>query len=165
MSDAFETEATIFIDQSTTGIYGTNIDTLIEKRLKLTIGNSSDQIHVEFSYLGKGLLGNDVLEHFEVVVDNDENLIHLSSRDSIETETGHAIIPGILNDSLWIVNRIESSLSQKLSIGDTIININRQVPSDLYDSYCDYFLGIGRILNEDVMELVTTESDTLIIAL
>ena len=58
----FESEETkVILDKSTSGIYGSNVDSLIVKKLKVNVGGYETEIIVEFSKLGKALLGNEFL--------------------------------------------------------------------------------------------------------
>lgn len=150
----------ILIDRSTTGIYGSNIDTLIEKPLRVTIANNSANIPVAFSSLGKGLLGNDFLEHFTVLINNDEDEITLESNGEVMVEAASAFIPGILNDSTWVVNKIESKVID-LHLGDSIRLINGKRPSDLFVSNCDYFMNIREFLNGDSLIVELTNNRKL----
>ncbi len=162
VSSSFESDSNVYIDQSTTGIYGSNIDTLIEKKLSLKLDKVNTDFEVEFSSLGKGLLGNEVLEHFEVIIDNQENEILLEQKTDIEIRKSHEMIPGILNDSLWVVNRIEIGLKQ-VALGDTLTSINGYTPDQLYQSNCEYFYKIGDLLQQDSLKLITMKSDTVMV--
>lgn len=162
VSSSFKSDSNVFIDQSTTGIYGSNIDTLIEKRLSLNLDNVSTYLEVEFSSLGKGLLGNEVLEHFEVIIDNRDNEILLEQKNDVEIVNTYEMIPGILDDSLWIVNKIDIGLKQ-VALGDTLTSINGYSPDQLYQSNCEYFYKIGDLLQQDSLKLITMKSDTIMV--
>lgn len=152
----------ILIDRSTTGIYGSKIDTLIEKQLRVTITNNSATIPVSFSSLGKGLLGNDFLEHFTVLINNNEDEITLEPNGEVMVEAASAFIPGILNDSTWVVNKIEPKVID-LQLGDNISLINGKLPIDLFVNNCEYFMNIRELLNGDslIIELTNNRKITL----
>lgn len=143
----------IVIDQSTTGIYGTNIDTLITKELKVSVGGYTSRIPVEFSSIGKALLGNEFLEHFTVLINYDKKRISLIPNGEVEISPGLRFIPGILNDSLWVVNRTVPD--SPLQLGDTLLSINKLKPVDQFNSYCDYVMNIGSLLNAENLEVIT----------
>ncbi|NQZ79244.1 MAG: hypothetical protein HRT61_24460, partial [Ekhidna sp.] len=145
-----------FIDRSTAGIYGSNTDTLIEKSLTLQIGNDSNSIPIEFSSLGKGLLGNDFLEHFLVTINNDENQITLTPSSPVEVSPGYAFVPGVLSEDLWVVNRVNDQQTS-LTLGDTLAFINGLAPKDLFSTHCEYFMNIGNLLSSD--SVIITKSD------
>lgn len=142
-----------YIDQSTSGIFGSNRDTLIVKELNVQIGDFSTKIPVQFSSLNKALLGNDFLEHFTVYLDYDEKKIILQPTENVHIAEERSFIPGILNDSLWVVNRTVPN--SKLHIGDTLVTINGYTPKDMYSSHCDYFLNVSKLLHTDTLVLQT----------
>jgi predicted aspartyl protease len=162
LSDAFTSkEEKHYLDQSTSGIFGTNIDTLTTKQLQVSIGGVDMIIPVEFSSIGKALLGNEILEHFEVSINYDMNTISLMPRTQIEVEEPHSFIPGILNDSLWVVDRTTPELP--FLLGDTLISINGYRPKELFNNKCDYFFTIQKLIKLDT--LVITKNDKSIIKL
>lgn len=60
----------------------------------------------------------------------------------------YSFIPGILNDSLWVVNRTSDELP--FSLGDTLTSINGKTPADYFATHCDYVMGIGALLEQDL---------------
>ena len=140
-------EEQIVIDQSTTGIYGTNVDTLVTKKLEVSIGGYTSVIPVEFSSIGKALLGSNFLQHFTVLINYERKKISLIPKRGVGIAPGLRFIPGVLNDSLWVVNRTVPG--SPLQLGDTLRSINKLKPADLFDSYCDYVMNIGSLLKED----------------
>ncbi|MEQ9263604.1 MAG: aspartyl protease family protein [Balneolaceae bacterium] len=141
-----------YYDRSTSGIFGTNTDTLISKNLDISLGGYKANLPIGFSAIGKALLGNDILEHFIVSIDYDRNKIILQPQSEVYVEQPYSFIPGILNDSLWVVTRTTSDLT--FSLGDTLQSINGNKPVNLYSSFCDYSLNIRKLLNGDSL-LVT----------
>lgn len=151
----------IVVDQSTTGIYGSNVDTLTTKRLAVQIGSYKCEMPVDFSVLDKALLGNEVLKHFTVSFDYDNKQITLEPQAPVEIAPSPVFIPGILNDSLWVVNR--TIVGGPLNLGDTLRSINGQQPTDLYTNYCDYFNGIGALLDTDTVSVQRWDGSWLLI--
>ncbi len=139
------------IDQSTAGIFGSNRDTLLVKELNVQLGVFKTKIPVEFSSLNKALLGNDFLEHFTIYLDYNDNKVTLIPNSTIEVDKAKTFIPGVLNDSLWIVNRTNPKLP--LNIGDTLKTINGYKPKDVFKSHCDYFLNISEFLKSDTLNI------------
>lgn len=149
----------IFLDKSISGIFGSNLDTLEVKRLEVTLGNSKSKIPVEFSSLNKALLGNDVLEHFTVYLNYTDEKITLVPMSPITLDEPKKFIPGILNDSLWVVDRIHDEIP--LKIGDTLKSINGFTPKELFKSHCDYFLNASKFMDQDSITIGLL-NDTLI---
>lgn len=149
-----------FIDRSTSGIYGSNTDTLIEKSLAVSFDSREYRIPVEFSSLGKGLIGNDLLEHFTVLIDNDDDEITLEQTSEVVVEKGRPFIPGIVNDSLWIVNRISENGSS-IRLGDTLKLVNGKSPGELFADHCDYFLNLGSLLKGDSVYVQTLKNQSI----
>lgn len=161
-AEAFESDSVLkVIDQSTSGIYGTNIDTLTTKRLEVSVGGFRSTIPVEFSSIGKALLGNEYLQHFDVFINYDSKKISLVHKKEIRVEFGRTFIPGMLNDSLWIVNR--TTPNNTLVLGDTLETINGKKPSDLFKNYCDYFMNISELMNREKTEVKTTSGEVIIV--
>ena len=118
-------------------------------------------IPVEFSSIGKALLGNDILEHFMVTIDYDENSITLSSESDVHADQPYSFIPGMLNDSLWVVDRTTDTLP--FSLGDTLQSVNGKRPEDMYTSFCDYFLNISTLLQADSLSVTKSSGTTLLL--
>ncbi|MEQ9310453.1 MAG: retropepsin-like aspartic protease [Balneolaceae bacterium] len=147
----YSDKETVILDQSTSGIYGSNIDTLIVKELEIGLSGFSTKVPVEFSSIGKALIGNDFLEHFTVFIDYKKKKITLQQESDVKIEETADFIPGILSDNFWIVNRIE--YESELMLGDTLSSINGKKPSDLYSSKCEYFFGITDFLSAGPIEV------------
>lgn len=150
-----------YYDQSTSGIFGTNTDTLISKELNVSLAGFDMKIPVEFSSIGKALLGNDILEHFTVTIDYENDQISLDPQSEVHVASPYSFIPGIMNDSLWVVNRTTASLP--FSLGDTLLSINNKKPEDVFSSYCDYFLNVGTLINSDSLKITKEDGSELII--
>jgi predicted aspartyl protease len=148
-----------YYDQSTSGIFGTNIDTLITKILDVSLAGFDMKVPVEFSSIGKALLGNDILKHFTVTVDYNDNKITLRPESDVQVDSPYTFIPGILNDSLWVVNRTNPSLP--FSLGDTLSSINNKKPEDLFSSFCDYFLNINTLADTDSLLITRVDGSSI----
>ncbi|MDN4166983.1 retropepsin-like aspartic protease [Cytophagales bacterium LB-30] len=149
----------IFLDQSTSGIYGTKADSLISKHLKLDLGGYEAVIPVEFSANGKALLGNEILEHFLIFIDFEDEQITLQPVSSVEISPNPAFLPGILNDTLWVVNR--SKQGSQLQLGDTLLSINGKKPKDLFTNHCEYFMQISKFIYQDSLQIETLKGDPI----
>jgi predicted aspartyl protease len=153
-------ERLTFVDRSTSGIFGANTDTLITKTLTVSVGGFSTDIPVEFSSLGKALLGNEFLKHFSVSIDYESKNITLYPQKEVIIQNQAPFIPGILNDSLWTVNRIPDSHS--LSLGDTLVHINGYKPVDLFPDFCSYVNSIGSFLRKKPLVVQSITGETYI---
>jgi predicted aspartyl protease len=146
------TKSDIYLDKSTSGIFGSNLDTLEIKQLEVDLGGSKSTIPVEFSSLNKALLGNDMLEHFTVYINYENKIITLIPKSPINLDKPKKFIPGILNDSLWVVNR--TTLYSPYKIGDTLNSVNNLKPKDIFKTHCDYFMNINKLLeNSDPLKI------------
>lgn len=148
-----EKPSEIFLDKSTSGIYGTKADSITNKQLKLNLGGFETEIPVEFSANGKALLGNEILEHFLIFIDYEENIISLKPKSTVEIPPTLAFLPGILNDSLWVVDRTKAGLP--LQLGDTLRSINGKQPKDLFNTHCEYFMNVRAFLDQDSLLIET----------
>ncbi|RZS92463.1 aspartyl protease family protein [Aquimarina brevivitae] len=156
-------EDLVVFDQSISGIFGTNRDTIKIKRLPVKIGTLETEINVEFSTLNKILLGNDFLEHFLVYLDYDEEEITLQQTEKVEIKPIKTFIPGFINDSLWIVNRTTDKIPIKL--GDTLREVNGKKPNEMFNSFCDYIKNINSLYTNDTLRLKTMNGQHLTIKL
>ncbi|MEQ8925469.1 MAG: aspartyl protease family protein [Fulvivirga sp.] len=157
----FNVKGKTLIDQSTSGIYGMRKDTIVIKELPVALGKDIFTIPVHFSANSKMLLGNDVLEHFDVSIDNDNNKIYLKNRSEVKCAPDHTFIPAILNDDLWVVSRVEENSS--IELGDTLKSVNGMKPKDLFQNHCDYFFGLDKLLNSDSVVVETNRGNMLTI--
>ncbi len=151
----------IYLDKSTSGIYGTRADSIISKQLKLNLGGFEAEIPVEFSANGKALLGNEILEHFLIFIDYDDKKITLQPKSKVEIPSSTAFLPGILNDSLWVADRVKAGIP--LRLGDTLRSINGMQPKDLFNTYCDYFIGVRDLLQPDSLLIEKLDGSQLIL--
>ncbi len=160
-AEAFDAPTeSIHLDQSTSGIYGTKADSLFTKRLNVQWGSFQTEMPVQFSALGKGLLGNDFLEHFTVLIDYQAKEITLEPLDEgVVIEKEIDFLPAVLNDSLWIVSRTVPSSA--LQLGDTLRAVNGKQPAQLFSNHCDYFFKIGEFIASDTLQVETLDGHTV----
>ncbi|MFV1884858.1 MAG: aspartyl protease family protein [Balneola sp.] len=152
-------EESNIIDYSTSGIYGTNLDTLTIKELEVGFDEPLATIPVEFSSLGKALIGNDFLEHFTVFINYKKKIITLQQESDIVIDEHADFIPGMLSEDLWIVNRVKEG--SKLALGDTLSTVNEKKPKDIFSGKCDYFFGIRDFLDAEPLEVTTQDGKTI----
>ena len=143
-------ESKIILDQSTSGIYGANTDSLLVKNLKVGVGGVETKIPVEFSTLNKALLGNEFLKHFTVIINYDKEEIYLQKQQEIHIAAPHNFSVAILNDSLWVVSRTAPEIP--LELGETLLSVNGKKPSELFISHCDYVMNIRKLLEQDSLK-------------
>ncbi len=137
----------IILDQSTSGIYGSNADSLLVKKLEVSVGGAKAQMPVEFSSLNKTLLGNEFLEHFVVIINYDKKEIYLKKQHEVHIDDPRNFLVSIENDSLWVVSRTTPELP--LRLGDTLLSVNGKKPGDLFTSHCDFLMNIGKMFEQD----------------
>lgn len=134
----------LFADESVSGIYGVRSDTIVVKNLPVSLGDSEFSVPVRFTSGADGLLGNDILEHFVVWIDNDRNRILLEPRSPVEVDAPGPMLPGVLNDSTWIVRRAE--IGGPYALGDTLGSVHGRKPGELFGTYCEWVRGIRTFL-------------------
>jgi len=161
LADAFDGEEKLFFDRSTTGIYGSKTDILVEKQLEIEIDGFKTTIPVSFSANGKALLGNEFLKHFDIIINYEEDIIELAQRKDVAIMPNRKFIPGISNNNRWVVDRTTKALP--LSLGDRLISINGKTPADLFENYCDYVMNIGSFIDSDSLHLVKANGEELIL--
>lgn len=160
LADRFESESSLSIlDQSTSGIFGTNQDDILVKELEVTLGTTSMNIPVEFSSLNKALLGNDILEHFDVYIDYQQDTLFLVQRSEVTVTPPRTFILGMTDNNEWIVNRTLTTLP--FALGDRVRTINGKKPNEVYEDFCDYFLNVDRLYSSSSMTLETLTGDII----
>lgn len=140
-------ESKIILDQSTTGIYGANTDSLLVKNLEVNVAGLKTQMPVEFSALNKALLGNEYLKHFEVIINYESKEIYLRKKRDIRLTTPNRFLVAIENDSTWVVSRTSPEIPLKL--GETLLFVNGKKPAELFSSHCDFVMNIGKLIGQD----------------
>ena len=148
LADRFDSPTLLTVhDGSTSGIFGTNTDSLVVKELTVHLGDDRIRVPVSFSCLGKSLLGNDFLEHFGVIINYDTKTIHLERQEDVQVDAPRAFMVAGLGDSLWVVNRTTRDLG--LALGDTLRTVDGRKPTDLFSSFCDYVMNVDRLFAAD----------------
>ena len=151
-----EKESVNIVDQSTSGIFGSTRDELEIKELEIDLGGNAANVPIEFTSQNKALIGNDFLEHFTLYLNYQDQTITFEQTSRIEIDPPKPFIPGILNDSLWIVDRVNSTIP--LSIGDTLVSINGLKPAEVYSSNCDYFLNLSGLIGDSILVETTSNA-------
>jgi len=140
-------ESSIILDESTSGIYGTNADSLLVKNLEVSVGGMKSRIPVEFSSLNKALLGNEFLKHFLVVIDYEEEEIYLQKQREVQVTEPRNFLVAMQGDSLWKVSRTSPELP--VGLGETLLSVNGKQPQDLFASHCDYVMNVHKLYGQD----------------
>jgi len=145
-------------DFSSSGIYGKSVDTLYVAELQ--IEGFPKPVQATFSAKGKALLGNEILSFFTIFIDPKKEEIKLFTRKNINfTQPKEAsFIPGVLNDTLWVVARCKSNSG--FALGDTLRRINGQQPKALFSNYCDYYHRVGNLLRKDTILVEDSQGQT-----
>ena len=139
------------LDESTSGIYGTNPDSLLVKELSVELGGVTSRVPVSFSALDKALLGNEILKHFTVVIDYDDKTIHLTPMREVVVQPSRNVLVAAENDSTWVVTR--TTRSTDLALGDKLLTVNGKRPIEMFSSYCDYVMNVGRLFESDSLHV------------
>lgn len=156
-------QSKIILDQSTSGIYGTNTDSLLVKNLEVNVGGAKVKIPVEFSALNKALLGNEFLKHFTIIINYDKKEIYLQKQQEIQIAPPSSFLVAIQNDSLWVVSRTMPELP--LQLGETLLAVNGKKPTDLFTSYCDYVMNIGSLFEQAILKVQKMDGTVLNISI
>lgn len=154
-------ESTIILDESTSGIYGSNADSLLVKNLRVALGGKETHMPVEFSALNKALLGNEFLKHFLVIINNDDNEIYLQKRREINIAPPRKFLVSVQNDWLWAVSRTTPNIPLKL--GDTLLFVNGRKPHELFSSHCDYVMNTQKFFYKDTLIVRRMDGSSLMI--
>ncbi len=158
-----DNQTKIILDQSTSGIYGTNADSLLVKNLEVNVSGAKAQMPVEFSSLDKALLGNEFLKHFVVIINYDKKEIYLQKQRDVHITAPRNFIVSVENDSLWVVSRTTPELP--LQLGDTLFSVNGKRPVELFSTHCDYVMNIGKLLDQESLEIRRMDNSILNIIL
>ena len=147
--DAFDdTPGLSLIDATSAGIYGTSVDSVMIRPLPITLGEDRFTAPVRFEGSGEGLLGTEILQHYRVTIHYGKDEIFLEPYGDLPTaEPSLRFIPKVLNDEYWQVARTE--VGSDFTLGDTLRSINGLQPKDLFATYCEYFMGIGSLLQSE----------------
>lgn len=156
-------QSNIILDQSTSGIYGTNTDSLLVKNLEVNVGGAKAQIPVEFSALNKALLGNEFLKHFTIIINYEKKEIYLQKQQEVQIAPPSSFSVAIHNDSLWVVSRTTPELT--IQLGETLLAVNGKKSNDLFTSYCDYVMNIGKLFEQDSLKVQKMDGTVLNISI
>lgn len=156
-------ESKIILDQSTTGIYGSNTDSLLVKNLTVGVGGFETKMPVEFSSLNKALLGNEFLKHFTVIINYDKKEIYLQKQQEVHIAAPNNFSVAIQNDSLWVVSRTTPEIP--LELGETLLSVNGKKPSELFISHCDYVMNIRKLFEQDSLNVQKMDGSFLNISI
>lgn len=160
LADRFESESSLSIlDQSTSGIFGTNQDDILVKELTVELGTTSMNIPVEFSSLNKALLGNEILEHFDIYIDYQQDTLFLVQRSDVTVTPPRTLILGMTDNNEWVVDRTLTTLP--FALGDRVRTVNGKKPNEVFGDFCDYFLNLDRLYSSPSMMLETLTGDII----
>lgn len=155
------TETETYYDRSVSGIYGFKTDTLVVKSLHLDDFNTV--FPIQFSVLGKGLIGNEFLKHFKLYINPSDDVIILERQTPIVQPQKHQLSVVPSDDNTWIINRVSANAKHGLNLGDTVLKVNDKTPADLYKNYCEYVMKNREINVNQPIALTTIHQDTLTI--
>ncbi|HAA15969.1 MAG TPA: hypothetical protein DCE41_31405 [Cytophagales bacterium] len=156
LEDNFSGSRTVRLaDASNSGIYGITPDSVVVKALPIQLGDQTHTLPVSFEGGGDGLLGNEILQHYRVTLNYKGNEAYLEPYEEGPTPAPTlTFIPGVLTPDLWVVNRAQQG--SLWNLGDTLTHVNGLRPHEVFDTYCDFFLGIRDLINVAGGMTVTT---------
>jgi predicted aspartyl protease len=151
--------SSIILDRSTSGIYGTNSDSLIVKDLTVNVGGLKTNIPVAFSMLNKALLGNEFLKHFTVIINYDRNKIYLQKLRDVYIAPQRDFLVGIENDSTWVV--IRTTPEVPLHLGESLRTVNEKRPDELFRNHCDYVMNSEKLYQSESLSIQKMDGSKL----
>ena len=162
IGNAFSSKETeTYFDRSVSGIYGFKTDTLVVKNLYL---DDFDTVFpVQFSVLGKGLIGNEFLKHFKLYINPSDDVIILEPQTPIVQPQKQQLSVVPSEENTWIINRVSVNATHGLNLGDTVLKVNNKTPADLYKNYCEYVMKNREIYVNQPIVITTIHQDTLTI--
>lgn len=132
---------------SSTGLYGSSFDTVLDCKANMSIGGFNQSAPIVFSSAkSKNLLGMDFINQFDVTLDWGANTIELyPSNLKKQTLKSFGLTPKWKDDTLIVGSISEGSLAELdgVKVGDVIVKLNRwdfREPR-LYN-YCEMMLEI-----------------------
>jgi len=142
------TEWDTTLDNSSSGIWGTNYDTVFTTLSSFKISDRwmDEPIQpINFSSNGFAKIGNEVWKNYDVYLNYDKKRIHIVENDQFhhqEPENEFGFIPYFDEGAYWTVQNLTlGSIAHKsgLKFGDKILKIDGNSPSEFYSSFCGYF--------------------------
>lgn len=152
-------ETETYYDRSVSGIYGFKTDTLVVKILQLDDFNT--RFPIQFSVLGKGLIGNAFLKHFKMYINTSDDIITLEQQKPIIQPQKYQLSVVPSENNKWIINRVSAKATHGLNLGDTLLKVNDKTPEDLYKNYCEFVMKNYEVYENQPIELTTINQDTL----
>ncbi|XOV66221.1 MAG: aspartyl protease family protein [Fluviicola sp.] len=152
-------ETDTIYDRSTSGIYGTNTDTLLVKYLQVEVAGFTSTIPVEFSSLNKALLGNGFLKHFDVIINYKKDEIYLDNVKPVSISPGAHLILAPNATNCWEVTR--TSAKVPFQLGDTFVRVNGKKPSEVFTDFCDYVMRRAEFFDGETLLLETENGEVL----
>ncbi len=153
---------------SSTGLYGSSYDTVMDVKTNMTVGGFTQSAPVVFSQVkSKNLLGMDFLNQFDVILDWNTNTIELYPVKLEKQQLRSFGLSPKWHDEKLIVGSVsKGSLAELdgINVGDVIVKLNRWNFKDPYlSTYCEMMLEMhGKKVSVMNIELEDGRSYTFI---
>ncbi|MEO9886733.1 MAG: aspartyl protease family protein [Balneola sp.] len=141
-----ETEWDTTLDNSSSGIWGTNFDSVFATQSAINFeGYNSISAEINFAEKGFAKVGNDVLEKYDVYLNYDKKRIYLNPNpqfQSTETKQNFGFIPYYQSENYWTVENLRLGSpadNSGINFGDIITKIDGKTPEQFYSTFCGYF--------------------------
>ncbi len=141
-----ETEWDTTLDNSSSGIWGTNFDSVFATQSAINFeGYNSISAEISFAEKGFAKVGNDVLEKYDVYLNYDKKRIYLNPNpqfQSIEAKQDFGFIPYYQSENYWTVENLRLGSpadNSGINFGDIITKIDGKTPEQFYSTFCGYF--------------------------
>ena len=156
-----EYQGVTYADRSNSGIYGVQADTVVSRKIPLDLGDGPHEQWIHFEGSGSGLLGNEVLENYTLILNyrGNEAILQPYPDATFAAHPPLTFIPGVADAQTWQVNR--ALLGGPLALGDTFPTLNGETPDQRYPEYCHYFLNIGQDFLQDSVRITLTNGESL----
>ncbi len=176
-------------DESTAGIFGTASVSAVKAPVQFAIGDGAVRtVWASFTDDSAAKIGNQLLQTYGVGIVPGEKRLYLRDDWSpdfllpgagtpegvIDAPLRHGFIPGI-KDGQWEVvyrERMVDALggfadqngeADPLAVGTKIITINGNLPADLFENRCQWFLGIREVIDADTLFLEMPDGSVVIL--
>lgn len=151
---------------SSTGLYGSSFDTVLDVMANMSIAGLNQNAPVVFSKAKKtNLLGMDFLNQFDVILDWKTNTVELYPiKLKSQNIKSFGLTPKWLDDKLIVGSVSKGSLAESdgIKVGDVIVKLNRwEFREPHLDTYCEMMLELhGKKTSVMALELEDGRSYT-----
>ena len=132
---------------SSTGLYGSSFDTVLDVKTNMSVGGFNQEAPVVFSMAkSKNLLGMDFLNQFDIILDWNTNTIELHPvKLKPQSVKSFGLTPKWQDEKLIVgsVSKGSSAEADGIKVGDVIVKLNRwEFKEPRLETYCDMMLEL-----------------------